>query len=73
MSRMFPFHIFLHPDGTPCTTRENLAAAHAWLFDNQKKKAKEMAATGSDEDCEKLLKELQDSSERELNLWRFTQ
>jgi hypothetical protein len=67
------FHIFVHKDETYCTTRENLKNAHAWLFDWQKKKAKEIAETGTDEDCDKLLKELQDSSERELAYWRFTQ
>lgn len=77
--QLFEFHSYLKPDGSPCSPRENLKATSnlnnpsQWLFRHQRVKAGEIAETGTDEECENYLDELRMSSERELNLWRFTQ
>jgi len=77
--RTFEFHQYINSDGTPCSPRENLKVVanlknpSQWLFRNQRIKAGEIAMNGTDEECEKYLDELRESSEREQNLWRFTQ
>ena len=77
--RTFEFHTYLKPDGSYCSPRENLKAVanlnnpSQWLFRHQREKAGVVAETGTDQECEDYLDELRVSSERELNLWRFTQ
>jgi hypothetical protein len=65
---------YVHKDGTPCTPRECLAVVwNSWLFANQMQKAHEIANTGTDEECEKYLKELEESATRAHDLWEFSQ
>jgi len=77
--RTFEFHTYLKDGGTHCSARENLMAVSnfnnpsQWLFERQRRRAGQIAETGSDKECEDYLDELRVSSEREQNLWRFTQ
>lgn len=77
--RLFEFHSYLNPDGTPCNARENLKCVSnpnnpsQWLFKEQRKKAGEIAEKGTDGECEDYLDDLRVFSEAEQNLWRLSQ
>jgi hypothetical protein len=77
--RTFEFHTYLKLDGSVCSARENLKAVSnlnnpsQWLFIKQRVRAGEIAKDGTDAECETYLDELRMSSEREQNLWRFSQ
>jgi hypothetical protein len=62
---------FDYADSTP---REILGfVKNGWLYDHEIEKARELSATGTDEECSDYLTRLRRAADRRLGMWRWSQ
>jgi hypothetical protein len=60
--------------GEPVGARRSLAGVHNnWLYEREREKARHTAGSGTDEECEVLLVELERACKNRFAMWRSFQ